>query len=75
VTTPYKPPKFTWTEEELDEFDRLSWACSSQRQMERLEARFQLKDFIAKHGHDKCDAMFAVLVERDKKKRGKKCLS
>ena len=75
MTTPYAPPKFTWTEEELKEFDTWTELFSSQSQTERISGRLGLREFMKKHGDEKCDAMFAVLVERDKKKRGKKCLS
>jgi hypothetical protein len=53
--------EITWTAEELAEFDRLVEMASSQRQMERLHARLNMPKFIAKHGKEKCDAMWAHL--------------
>jgi hypothetical protein len=52
----------TWTAEELAEFDRLIGLVSSRDQMTRLSARIKdMPDFIAEHGKEKCDAMWAHL--------------
>lgn len=52
----------TWTAEELAEFDRLVDMVSSSDQMTRLCARMvEIPAFIAKHGKEKCDAMWAHL--------------
>ena len=61
-----------WTDDELAEFDSVTEMGSSLRQMDRIEARFEIKKLIERHGREKCDAMFAELQKRDKKaKRGR----
>ena len=57
----------TYTKEELDEFDMLTSANSSPHQVERIMARLDLRKFVAEHGKDKCDAMFAEIQARDRK--------
>lgn len=59
----------TWTDAELQEFDRITMRLSSLRQMDRIEARLDLRRFVAQHGDEKCGAMFVVIKERDAKKR------
>ena len=56
-----------WTDEELQEFDRLVNEVSSIRQLERINARLNMPKFIEKHGKEKCDAMFAHLESKRKK--------
>lgn len=55
----------TWTPEELTEFDRLIDLQSSRDQIRRICARIDLHAFIATHGKEKCDAMWAHLQARD----------
>ena len=57
------------TKAELARFDRLTRMCSSLRQMDRIEGRLALKKFVAEHGKEKCEAMFAVLQKRVAKKQ------
>ncbi|TPN04507.1 hypothetical protein [Mesorhizobium sp. B2-1-2] len=61
------PPEITWTQAELDEFDRITMLLSSRLQMDRINARLDLKQFGETHGNEKLEAMFAVLKERDSK--------
>lgn len=53
-----------WQPEDLSEFDALTLRLSSLRQMDRIEARFDIKRFVAKHGKEKCDEMYAELTKR-----------
>lgn len=55
-----------WTDEELAEFDRLTSLSSSSHQMHRIESRIELPKFIDKHGMDKCNAMYAHLMQADR---------
>lgn len=57
--------KVPYTDAELRQFDMLTNRLSSPNQLTRLDARFQMPKFIAKHGKEKCDAMFEVLKRRD----------
>lgn len=57
-----------YTEAELKRFDRLTQKLSSDNQLARIEARLAIPKFIAEHGKEKCDVMYAVLRERDKKR-------
>lgn len=61
--------EITWTPEELKEFDRLTWDVCSIHQMKRIEGRIAMPKFVEKHGKEKCDAMFAYLLEQDKRER------
>ena len=56
----------TWTEEELTEFNRLTWELSSRANLSRIVARLDMDAFVQAHGKEKCDAMFAHLVEQEK---------
>lgn len=56
----------TWTPEELAEFDDLIDAQCSLNQLERIRSRIDMPKFIAKHGKEKCDAMFAHLEGKAK---------
>ena len=58
-----------YTEEELKEFDRLTMRQSSPDQVTRIEARLDMSNFVAKHGKEKCNDMFAALEERDNAKQ------
>jgi hypothetical protein len=60
--------KNIWTAAELRKFDKLTEACSSQNGNTRVIARLDLKRFVEEVGKEKCDAMFAHLTERDKKR-------
>lgn len=55
-----------YTAEELRRFDRITMQLSSRSQVARIEARMDIKRFVAEHGQEKCDAMFAHLQKRDK---------
>lgn len=57
-----------WTNDELKEFDRLTKKASSFHQLDRIHARLEMPKFIAKHGKEKCDAMFAELQRRDRRR-------
>lgn len=56
----------TFTKAELKKFDNLTMATSSRHQMERITARLALNNFIKEHGKEKCDAMFAEIMKREK---------
>lgn len=56
-----------YTKAELREFDRLTMMTSSQDNFTRIKGRLQLRTFIEKHGQEKCDEMFAVLMIRGTK--------
>lgn len=60
-----------WTPAELRKFDQLTEAASSPHGNTRVIARLDLKRFVEEVGKEKCDAMFAYLLERDKR-RGRK---
>ena len=53
-----------WTPAELDTFNRLVRLTGSLRQMDRINGRIDMKNFVTKHGKEKCDAMFAELQAR-----------
>ncbi|HJV75387.1 MAG TPA: hypothetical protein VJ654_14265 [Noviherbaspirillum sp.] len=53
--------KISCTTEELCEFDRLIDMAESENQLDRIAGRIDLRKFVAKHGKEKCDAMFAHL--------------
>lgn len=63
----------TWTEEELNKFDRLTMMAGSRNQVTRISGRLEVNAFIAEHGKEKCDAMFAEIQRREaaKKRRRK----
>lgn len=50
-----------WTDEELREFDKLVDGVSSRNQLTRISAGLDMHRFVAEHGAEKCDAMFAHL--------------
>lgn len=54
-----------YTSAELKEFDRLTKMLHNSGQMVRIRGRILVQEFLKKHGKAKCNAMFAVLVERD----------
>lgn len=56
----------TWTEEELQEFDKLVDGVSSYNQLTRITSRIHMGKFIVDHGKEKCDAMFAYLEGGEK---------
>lgn len=60
--------KNPWTREQLRRFDALTEATSSPNGHIRVIARLDLKQFILEHGEELCNAMFAYLLERDKKR-------
>ncbi|UVK46776.1 hypothetical protein BPNPMPFG_002484 [Mesorhizobium sp. AR07] len=55
----------TWTQAELDTFDQITTMLASRHQMDRINARLDLKEFGSTHGNEKLEAMFAVLKQRD----------
>ncbi|ELQ8317587.1 TPA: hypothetical protein L6A34_31420 [Pseudomonas aeruginosa] len=59
-----------WTKTEITEFDKLVDAVSSRDQVKRIEARMDMSSFVAKHGKEKCDAMFAHLEAGGNKEDG-----
>lgn len=59
--------KPTFTAEELSEFDRASWRASSPDQVNRISGRMELRKLVARHGKEKCDAMFAFLTKKDRR--------
>ena len=59
-----------WTKKELDEFDDLTMQTSSKYQMERINGRMALNRFVEKHGKEKCNAMFEVLMRKAPQTRG-----
>lgn len=58
----------TWTDEELKEFNRLIELSGSRDQMDRIHSRIEMPKFITKHGKEKCDAMWAFLESKPRKK-------
>jgi serine/threonine protein kinase HipA of HipAB toxin-antitoxin module len=60
--------KNPWTAAELRRFDQLTEATSSPNGHTRVIARLDLKKFVEEVGKDKCDAMYAHLIARDKKR-------
>lgn len=59
--------RLPFTVDELELFDTLTNMCSSQNQVERFTGRMETKKFVDKHGERKCQYMFGILQERDKK--------
>lgn len=57
-----------YTESELKQFDRLTQKLHSRDQLTRIDGRLKVDAFVREHGKEKCDAMFAVLKRRDKRK-------
>lgn len=55
-----------YSAKELKQFDKLTNDMSSLDQLKRINARLRVNSFIAEHGKDKCDAMFAELTKRDR---------
>lgn len=53
--------KITWTQKELQEFDRLVDMVSSRNNLHRIEGRIDMNKFVQLHGKEKCDAMFEEL--------------
>jgi hypothetical protein len=56
----------TWTADEFKTFAALVDDTGSRNQMTRINARIDMKTFVAAHGKAKCDAMFAELTKTDK---------
>jgi hypothetical protein len=57
-----------FTKAELRRFDTLTLATGSCSQVTRISARLKLRAFIEEHGKEKCDAMFAEIMKREKRK-------
>lgn len=61
--------KKAFTKKELDEFRRLVEMAESPVQMDRINSRLEQPKFIEKHGREKCDLMFKVLVRELQKSK------
>lgn len=59
-----------WTKAEIVEFDDLVDGVSSLHQLERIDCRLRLDEFVKAHGKAKCDAMFAHLEAGGAKEDG-----
>lgn len=55
----------TYTDAELQEFDRLTREMSSADQLTRISGRMAVRRFEADHGKAKCEAMYSALLRRD----------
>ena len=55
-----------WTTDEFKAFEKLVDGTSSRNQVVRISARLDMNTFVAAHGKEKCDAMFAELTKNDK---------
>lgn len=62
MATPRETP---YTPEMLAEFDHITSRACSPDQVKRIEGRMAVSRFVAQHGKDACDAMFAELKKRD----------
>lgn len=51
-----------YTTAELEEFKRLYMATGSYDNAQRVIARIDLREFLEKHGKDKCNAMYEKLM-------------
>lgn len=58
-----------FTKAELKDFDLLTARTGSRDQVTRILARSQLKAFVASHGKEKCDAMFAELTKKAERQK------
>lgn len=58
-----------YTEAELKEFDRITLLMSSRDQVRRIEGRMAVSKFETEHGKEKCDAIFAEIQRREKKRK------
>ena len=56
-----------YTKEELDEFRNLVELGESLHQMDRIESRLAMPEFIKRVGREKCDFMFEILKQEYKK--------
>ena len=60
--------RVSYTPKLLKQFDRLTRQLESRNQLMRLDARLiKIPEFIAKHGREVCDEMFAELQRRDRR--------
>ena len=48
----------SWTREDIERFDQLIDETGSSNQVKRINGRLDMNKFIAKHGKEKCDAMW-----------------
>ena len=60
--------KHPWTANELSQFDHVTMLMSSRDQLQRIQGRLEIKKLVEAFGKKKCDAMFAFLQARDKKR-------
>lgn len=60
-----------WTPEELKEFSKLVDMSGSSDQIDRINARIEMPEFVKLHGDDKCKAMWAHLNSPKPKGRAK----
>lgn len=58
-----------YTLAELKAFDRLTIKLSSRNQLHRIEARMKIRQLEETEGKEKLNAMFAVLKQRDAKRK------
>lgn len=57
----------TWTDDELDAFDKLVESQWSPDPTRRFETKTEMANFEKVHGHEKCSAMFWHLESMSKK--------
>lgn len=57
----------TFTEAELAEFNTETLKQDSLNNYLRVEGRLAIKRLIAEHGQEKCNAMWAELMRREKR--------
>lgn len=58
--------EITYTEADLLEFDHASMDSSSRDQVRRIDGRLKISALVRQHGAEKCDAMFAEILRREK---------
>ena len=58
-----------FTRQELAEFDRITADASDRNQVARISGRLELSKFIAKHGKEKCDAMYQAIIDAENAKK------
>ncbi|AKE44814.1 hypothetical protein AU106_gp183 [Sinorhizobium phage phiM9] len=55
----------SYTQEELEEFNRLTWTQSSLNNLERIIGRLEMSKFVKEHSKEKCDAMWEEIKKRE----------
>lgn len=51
----------TWTKEDITKFKRLVDMGASRNQMDRINSRLDMPQFIKDHGRSKCNAMYDII--------------